>query len=262
MLHLIYLLYLWQGLTWRGGRLEGTVCFVLQLLYWLCHVCIKSIKRWEKNTTMVSNPNVLFIFCFLKNPGDALCLLLSNINGNTRCLSHVSRPQTFSCHPLTTNVSHLPCVCLPPQNHWGLHKGSGAFFLTVTLKWYWPWLGLPCPRAHVAYYPALLTSSTPAVVARELHPPHRSPSLCVPAQAQAAQAECTGHTSLSVKVKQRRWDQYDQMRCRAKTKPSRAFHLLGESYMDRLWQGDFKMIKDVTVRASFDSSSAGVFFLS
>lgn len=78
---------------------------------------------------------------------------------------------------------------------------NGAFFLTAMQ------LGLAFLRAHVVCYSAHPTCSTPAVVAQELGSPHCSPSLCVPVQAWAAQAECTGHTSLSVKVTLCRWDQ-------------------------------------------------------
>lgn len=151
-------------------------------------------------------------------------------------------PKSKHCHHhlITTNVIHLLCACLPLQIHWGLHKGNGAFFLTVTLKWYWLWYGLTYPGARLTYPPALLYPPTPAVVALERRPPHGSPSLCVPPQAPAARAGCTGRTSLSAKVKHRRWDQYDQMRYLAKTKPSQAFHLPEENYMNQLWQGNFE----------------------
>lgn len=139
----------------------------------------------------------------------------NSFQGDCWSVWRLRRQNNLSASKLVRN--DLPSGALLLQNHWGLHKESGAFFPTATLKWYELWWH--CPRVCVAY------PVVPAVgVERASQPPHGSPSLCVPVQTLAALDKRTGHTSLSIRVKRTRSCRYDQMRCSAKSRPWQAFH--------------------------------------
>lgn len=150
------------------------------------------------------------------------------------------------CHPPTKTYLHLLCVSRPLQSRSGLHKGSGVFSLTVTLACFWPWLWHPRRRSPDAY--PLPTSLAPAADARWLRPLRGSPCRWVPVQARAAQADCTGHTSLSAKQSNSTQNDINVSESGANPRPLRSFHLLEQTIS---WQtGKGQKMWAVTLLAS------------